>query len=588
MAAFLEHPDAVRFSENLQYVSDWKSSGGRLIEQPSGHRVFYGRHGRRILLTDPEGHPLHECLWKERDNGEVKLVAARLWLDWGQWVGIKPEGLVNTISLDLSRKPGWERLTRDDLRQMAARSMQTDMDTITFFYRDEDLLLHKDGKATIRQVKDAFYVLPHGVFEEARFMSCMSRMEWGRINYLPVVELFLSLLPGTGSATFELIRGLYDDQNPDGACPLFYRGIPVYPSEAAFRLFSLFFAPSLTTNELPLPVFLDPQRSQEVRWLPASDYPVRYVDQAQRLCVTIKQHTIQKATVWDDPSGLAYSRVSEAGRPVSDNRGVYSADQRLIISDGPSRREFIAQAPWQLSESRALENYEPFPSTWRDCFPKGAPSLQPAHAFAAVLLYPDRQELIGEKESQPFVFDFLDDFFEEQPELRVRRAHAKRVLLAHCEAALASCIEYQHPQHYTIWYAWPEFAQKYAQGIWNQLARRGHLAWLSHFQFLPYETRELEPNQERFDWINLWIPFADYPDPRHHDRWSTWVASHLTPGSLACIAGPSVLGSMLQQKGLQVLHAESGADLPTFRIHQTILPYGWINPDLIVWIVQKD
>ena len=72
--------------------------------------------------------------------------------------------------------------------------------------------LSGDGKATIRQVKDAFYVLQDGSFEGARFMSCMSRMEWGRIDYLPVVELFLSLLPGTGSATFELLRGLYDDQ----------------------------------------------------------------------------------------------------------------------------------------------------------------------------------------------------------------------------------------------------------------------------------------------------------------------------------------------------------------------------------------
>ncbi len=210
--AMLQHPEAIRFPGNHIYKNNWEAAGGRKEEFSSGHQVFYGQHGQRILLSDPDGHPLHECLWKTHPSGFPILVSCRIHLDWGQWVGIKPGGLVNTISLDLSKRPGWEHLTRDDLREMAARAMNADIATIRFFYRDEDLELHSDGKATIRQVKDAFYVLQDGSFEGARFMSCMSRMEWGHIDYLPVVELFLSLLPGTGSATFELIRGLYDDQ----------------------------------------------------------------------------------------------------------------------------------------------------------------------------------------------------------------------------------------------------------------------------------------------------------------------------------------------------------------------------------------
>ena len=587
MPVFLKHPEAIRFSDNLSYVTDWPSSGGRLVEQPSGHRQFYGRHGQRILLSDPDGNPLHECLWKTHGNGTVRLVAARLRLDWGQWVGIKPEGLVNAISLDLSRKPGWEQLTRDDLRQMAARSMRTDMETISFFYRDEDLMLNGDGTATIRQVKDAFYVLPHGVFEEAKFMSCMSRMEWGRIDYLPVVELFLSLLPGTGSATFELIRGLYDDQNRDGARPLRYRGIPVYPSEPAFRLFSLFFSPSTATRESPVSVFLDPQRSQDVQWLPVSEYPVRCMDQAQRVCVTINKHAVQKVTCWDDPTGLAYTRLNEAGKPVSDNRGVLATATQLTLFDGQTRRELPVQSTWKLSAQTSAVSYQAWPTTWRDCFPKGSPTLGPTQAFAAVLLYPDRQEAIGEKESQPFVFDFLDDFFEEQPELHQLRAQAKRVLLSHCEAALGSCIEYQHSQQYTVWYAWPEFAQKYAQTVWNQLARRGQLSWLPNFQFFPYDRRQVEQLQEAFDWIDLWIPFSEYPDHRRLQQWGTWLGAHLREGGVGCVAGPASVGEFVQQNGLHLLHAERGEDLPTFRIHQTILPYGWLNPDLVVWIVQK-
>jgi hypothetical protein len=38
---------------------------------------------------------------------------------------------------------------------------------------------------------------------------------------------------------------------------------------------------------------------------------------------------------------------------------------------------------------------------------------------------------------------------------------------------------------------------------------------------------------------------------------------------------------------LRVVHAEQGESLPTFRIHHSILPYGWLNSELTAWIVQK-
>ncbi|MDH5562376.1 MAG: hypothetical protein OEY91_01970, partial [Nitrospirota bacterium] len=332
--AILQHPEAIRFPGNHAYKHHWHTAGGRVEELPSGHQVVYGQHGQRILMTDPEGHPLHECLWNAQASAIPLLVSTRIRLDWGQWVGIKPAGLVNKISLDLSRRPGWEHLTRDDLREMAARAMNADAATIQFFYRDEDLELHGDGKATIRQVKDAFYVLQDGLFEGARFMSCMSRMEWGRIDYLPVVELFLSLLPGTGSATFELIRGLYDDQQTAAPTALRYRGIPAYPSMGAFRLFSAFFTPSLQSGESPQDVFLDVNRSHEVEWRPSPEHPVRHMDEAQRLGVTIHHHAIQKVTLWDDAAGLSYLATTSTGDAKADGRGAQVTGQELYLYDG--------------------------------------------------------------------------------------------------------------------------------------------------------------------------------------------------------------------------------------------------------------
>lgn len=584
----LQHPQGLRFPANHIYKDGWESAGGRITELSTGHFVLYGRHGRRVLMADPDGHPLHECLWQERESGTPALVSARICLDWGQWVGITPEGLVNSISLDLTRRPGWERITRDDLRHMAAQSMDSDMDTMRFFYRDEDLELHDNGLATIRQVKDAFYVLKDGSFEHAKFMSCMSRMQWARIDYLPVVELFLSLLPGTGSATFELIRGLYDDQNPHAPFPLRYRGIPVYPSEGAFRLFSAFFTPSTQTAESPREVFLNPDRSQEVEWNPSPHYPVRYLDEDQRLGVTVHNHSLQKVTHWDDPSGLPYLAVSESGRPASDGRGALVNNyQELALHDGQQVNQYRVRPSWQLANPVALPQWQPPLSSWRDCFPHDPPVLTPRQAFSAILLYPDTQEEIGEKESQPFVFDFLDDFLEEHPEILRRRGEAKRILLSHCEAALGSCMKWAQPQHYTLWYTWPEFSQKYAQQIWNTLNRANRLAWIRNIQFLPFQEELPDRQQSAFDFIYLWIPFSDYAHPNRTKRWTELFVNHLSPSGIGCIAGPTRLGEIFQRLRLPVVHAEQGESLPTFRIHQTILPYGRLHSELTVWIVQK-
>jgi len=583
----LQHPQCLRFPANHIYKDGWESAGGQIIEQPTGHFVLYGRHGRRVLLADPDGQPLHECLWEERESGLPSLLSARIRLDWGQWVGITPGGLVNTISLDLTRRTGWERITRDDLRHMAAQSMNSDMETIRFFYRDEDLELHDNGLAIIRQVKDAFYVLRDGSWEHSRFMSCMSRMQWARIDYLPVVELFLSLLPGTGSATFELIRGLYDDQNLQTRLPLRYRGIPVYPSDGAFRLFSAFFTPSTHTAESPREVFLKPERSQEVQWYPSQHYPVRYLDEDQRLGVTVQNHDLQKVTCWDDSAGLSFLAVPESGWFPSDGRGALVNSQELVLYDGGQVNLYRVRPSWQLSKAVPFPQRQQPISSWRDFFPHDPPRLTPAQAFSTVLLYPDTQEEIGEKESQPFVFDFLDDFLEEHPEMLRKRGGAERILLSHCEAALGSCLKWDRPQQYTLWYFWPEFSQKYAQQIWNTLNRANRLAWIRNIQFLEFNECLLNGQSSAYDFIYLWLPFSDYGHPIRMEQWTKFLATRLSFGGIGCVAGPTSLAEIFQRRRLQVVHAEQGTALPTFRIHQTILPYGWLNSELTVWIVQK-
>ena len=306
--AALTTSDHLRFSTNLPFAQDLEQAGGRVVRQATGHLVFYRSDDRRFLATDPEGNPLHECEWGTDTTGNVILCRARMRLDWGQWVGLKPAGLVNETSLNLASKPDWQRLKADDLRTMAAQALRVPMEEVRFFYRDEDLLIEPTGRATIRQRKDAFYVLQDGDFERARFMSCMGAMSWSSIDFLPVVELFKSLLPGTGPAVFELIRGLYDDQNEGKPTPrlLRYRGIPTYPSKSAFRLFSSFFTPQAPGNSNPFTLFMNPERSNDVLWMPAGTPPIRYFDQGAGACLTLQGGLLHKVTVASDSSGLSY------------------------------------------------------------------------------------------------------------------------------------------------------------------------------------------------------------------------------------------------------------------------------------------
>ncbi len=589
ISAALQHPQALRFSENLPYRDHWDSSGGQVVEHPTGHLVFYGTHGQRILMVDPSGYPLHECVWAEHStNRTPSLLATRICLDWGQWIGIKPGGLVNTMRLNLATRPGWESLTRDDLRYMAARSMNVSLETIRFFYWDEDLTIEKNGQANIRQVKDAFYVLQDGDFEQRTFMSCMSRMKWGGIDYLPVVELFLSLLPGTGNATFELIRQLYNDQNRHTRTPLYYRGIPGYPSAGAFRLFSAYFSPSLNTGESPQEVFLDQNRSHEILWSPSSEYPVRYLDEENRVGITIFQHQVQKVTIWDDPAGLSYFPVRPTGETSSHGRGLRVINGVLYLHDGEQVRTIQGGENWSIeSREDGQRAWLPPDSSWRDCFPQGAPDISPEAAFSSVLLYPDHEDEISENASQPFILDFLDDAMEDNPSLSGRREQANRILVANCDAGLKACLTFHRPHVFTIWYRDPAFAQKHAQQVWNVLYVSQRLDWLPQFQFFPFSRSLFLGECVAYDWIYLWVPFDHYRDMDFLKEWIRWIGEHLQPQGVCCLAGPSNIGNFLLEANLSPLQVESGDSLPTFKIHRSILPYGYLNPELTVWVVER-
>ncbi|MDF0651525.1 MAG: hypothetical protein CV081_00325 [Nitrospira sp. LK265] len=590
IAFALNTPGHLRFPSTRTLAECFDEVGGYVETLPTGHLNFYRPDGRRFLATDPVGHPLHECEWETTPVGTVSLTQARVRLDWGQWIGIRPGGLVNETSLNLVAKPNWRRITPDDLRAMAAAALRVSIEEVQWFYRDEDFAIDPNGMATIRQRKDAFYVLDDGGFEATRFMACMGAMHWAEIDFLPVVELFKSLLPGTGSAVFELIRGLYDDQNKGRSAPrvLRYRGIPTYPSEAAFRLFSGFFTPQPLDGEDPFTAFMNPSKSHLLVWQPAQHPPVRYFDEGQGLCLTVKNEIAQKATLTEDPTGLPYVS-SICRRVVPLDRSLRVEGSLLILKDRETELT-LPLNPDLLVRPSPHDECPISPVDWRTVFVEGVPEIPAAEAFEAVPLFPEDDREIGELAAQSFVADYLDDLGEQDREVGRVRSQAERVLIANGDAVISTCILFDRPRDYTVNVRSVAYARRQAQQLWTQCAEVQCWDWLERIRMVTEDTcEESLTNSGPYDLIYQWLPYDSFDSSTTIRTIVARLNHMLRRGGNAFVVGPVYLGELLtqDQSRLLVHWDQSVASLPTVLMHKTILPRARVKPGLTLFHVGR-
>jgi hypothetical protein len=581
----LSTPGHLTFGDNLNFKARLEAGEGRMVRQSTGHLVFYRSDGRRVLATDPAGNPLHECEWGVDQQGAPALLRARIRLDWGAWVGLKPSGLINETRLNLATKPGWQRLTADDLRAMAAQALHVPIDEVRWFYRDEDLVIAPTGVATIRHRKDAWYVLIDGDFQRGRFMSCMGAMHWTSIDFLPVVELFKSLLPGTGSAAFELIRGLYDDQNEDRRTPraLRYRGIPPYPSEAAFRLFTNFFVPHAPAGKDALALFMDPAKAHQVEWLPSSTPPLRYFDRPAGAALTVQSAQLQKLTLAQDAAGLPYTNPK--GRAfVPCDRAVQVVNERIVVRDRDVETVLeTALPPIVRMSAAAVDLPRMSPVDWRSVFVGGMPPISPDAAYRAVLLYPEDETPIADVAAQPFVADYLEDLAEQDREVGRLITQANRVLIQNGDAVITTCVAFDRPREHMVVVREPAFAQKQAQQLWTTCAQLGRWEWLQRVRFIPADSEAAGVAVQGIDVAYAWIPVGSQASC---DVGISTLRRALRQGGCAFVTGPADLDDRLKESGFGLVWQERVEGLPTFRMHRAILPKARLTDGLTLYFVR--
>jgi hypothetical protein len=370
--------------------------------------------------------------------------------------------------------------------------------------------------------------------------------------------------------------------------PLRYRGIPTYPSEAAFRLFSNFFKPISRGGGDVFTLFMDQTRAHQVEWLPAPVYPRRYFDSVHGCCLTVRGDRLDKVTVSDDEAGLSYSGPNER-RFMPCDRAARIRNGRVVIRDRDRETILPVVLPAGCREQPA----NPIPHSpidWRSLFVKGIPSIASQEAFGAVLLYPQDESEISELAAQPFVADYLQDLAEQDREIGALVSGVTRVLIENGDAAIASCIPFDRPRDYTVLVRAPAFAQRQAQQLWMQCAELQRWEWLTRIRFLStgigIDQAEPVDSAERFDLSYHWVPYplADKL-PALISRMQT-LRSRLSDRGQAFVVGQAALTGVWGNAGFSVVWQESVEHLPTFRMHRTILPKARLKPGLTLFHVR--
>jgi len=579
---------------------------------PSGHMAFYNQDGRRFLSTDPEGNPLNECEWtKDEKTGKEKLAFVRMQIDCQLWFGIQPEAKTFTEMLDMKGQEGWEMMSREDLQTKAAAAWDLPLAEVKHFYKTENIIALDAGKYEVRLAKDGLYALLDGTFEDKAFVSYMPSLNWTQLDIIPVVELYQSTLPGCGAAAFELLWGLYEDQSRDEKLPpLRFRGIPTFPSQQAFNIFSAYLIPKAPKGEEMMDVFMNFHRSHEIEWSPRPDPPLRYFSKEHSVCLTIQDKFLYKATALNDTAATPYinmavpslqqqsdavdkkERYKEEGwRPYASVRRQLHVGEKSIqlVDDGQITRDIPMQPLWKITPQKGpMPKLPSFPFTWKHFFGDSPPEVDPVQAILTVPLYPEGATEIEEPSVQPMAVDQIIYYMEDYQDIQAKLKATNTVLIHTFDTVISGCIDCTQEREVTVLYSSPEWAQKNALLLWEHGASKNQLEHLRKVSFLSEEENIEEAYQKKYDMIYKWIPFFYYQDRNACDGMLKAVVDALNPGGLLFLVGPKKIRGMFDHFSLKSIFHDPIADMPYFKQHLRMYPETLINPDVEVFFLEKE
>jgi len=161
------------------------------------------------------------------------------------------------------------------------------------------------------------------------------------------------------------------------------------------------------------------------------------------------------------------------------------------------------------------------------------------------------------------------------------------VLIDNGDAVVATCVTFDRPRDYTVLVRYPAFAQKQAQRLWSICAELQRWDWLSRIRFVLNEGMQDREPPHSYDMVYHWVPYDSGDMPASLAERLKGINRVLRAGGTAFVIGPAQLGQIGTSHGLHVCWGEPVEQLPTFRMHRTILPKARLRAGLTLFHMKK-
>jgi hypothetical protein len=152
---------------------------------------------------------------------------------------------------------------------------------------------------------------------------------------------------------------------------------------------------------------------------------------------------------------------------------------------------------------------------------------------------------------------------------------------------VATCISFDRPRDYTVLVRYPAFAQKQAQRLWSICAEMQRWDWLLRIRFVSDEGLYDRETLHSYDVVYHWVPYDSGDLSASLAERMLGISRVLRDGGYAFVIGQAQLGRLGSSSGLHVCWEEPVEQLPTFRMHGTILPKAKLMAGLTLFFIKK-